>query len=91
MPSQAHRYHLTTVWTLAADLVEVDATLADAARFPDWWPEVYLAVELLHLGALIGTGVWRLAQEGAITPRSRLSASCRPFWPRSSPRTTAGR
>ena len=49
-------FTLTTHWLVAATIEEVAAILAEPERLPDWWPEVYLSVEVLDPGDADGLG-----------------------------------
>ena len=43
-------FALTTSWLVAASIEEVAAILCEPERLPEWWPAVYLAVDLLDPG-----------------------------------------
>ncbi len=49
-------FSLTTHWLVAATIEEVAAILSEPERLPEWWPEVYLSVELLDPGDADGLG-----------------------------------
>ncbi len=49
-------FNLTTHWLVAASIEEVAAILSEPERLPDWWPAVYLSVELLDPGGADGLG-----------------------------------
>ncbi len=48
MQRRANGFRIVTRWEVAASLTEVATILQDAARFPDWWSEVYLDVKSLN-------------------------------------------
>ena len=47
---------LATHWLVEGSIEEVAAILSDPERLPDWWPEVYLSVEILEPGDERGVG-----------------------------------
>ena len=49
-------FTLTTHWLVAASIEEVAAILSEPERLPEWWPAVYLAVDLLDPGDARGLG-----------------------------------
>jgi hypothetical protein len=49
-------FTLVSDWSVEATIEEVAAILAEPERFPDWWPEVYLGVEVLDPGGPGGIG-----------------------------------
>ena len=49
-------FDLVSHWRVEATIEEVAEVLRDAERFPDWWPEVYLGVEVLEPGGDGGVG-----------------------------------
>ena len=49
-------FTLTTRWLVAASIEEVAAILSEPERLPEWWPAVYLAVDLLDPGDARGLG-----------------------------------
>jgi len=49
-------YAFLTRWVLDASLDEVNDILGDAERLPDWWPSVYLGVQVVEPGGPGGVG-----------------------------------
>jgi hypothetical protein len=49
-------FTLITDWRFDGTVEEVADILREAGRFPDWWPEVYLAVEPVAPGDANGLG-----------------------------------
>ena len=49
-------YHLVSQWHVAGTPEEVSDILADAEAFPQWWPEVYLQVDVIEPGDANGVG-----------------------------------
>ena len=49
-------FTLATRWLVAASIEEVAAILAEPERLPDWWPAVYLSVEITAPGDAGGLG-----------------------------------
>jgi len=49
-------FALTTRWLVAASIEEVAAILSEPERLPEWWPAVYLSVDLLDPGDARGLG-----------------------------------
>jgi hypothetical protein len=49
-------FTLVSDWSVEGTIEEVAAILAEPERFPDWWPEVYLGVEVLDPGGPGGIG-----------------------------------
>jgi len=49
-------YHFITHWLVRGTVEEVSAILGDAAALPDWWPSVYLDVDVLQQGDERGVG-----------------------------------
>jgi hypothetical protein len=49
-------YEFLTVWRVAATVEEVKAILGDGPALPDWWPSVYLAVDVLEEAGPDGAG-----------------------------------
>lgn len=69
-------YHLVSEWRLEADIEAVAAVLATPERFPEWWPEVYLAVDELDRGRPDGVGRrLRLLTRGFLPYRLRWVAT----------------
>lgn len=56
MALRSNSFRLTSEWTFDAKIEEVAAILDDVARLPDWWGDVYLAVELRAPGDADGLG-----------------------------------
>ena len=56
MQRRANEFRIVTRWEVAASITEVATILQDAARFPDWWSEVYLDVKVLERGDADGVG-----------------------------------
>ena len=53
---QAGKSSLVSRWRVEATIEEVAEILRDVERFPDWWSDVYLAVEILDEGGEDGIG-----------------------------------
>lgn len=53
---QAHEFHLVSAWTVPATIAEVAGILMEPERFPDWWPDVYLGVQVIDRGDAAGIG-----------------------------------
>jgi hypothetical protein len=51
-----NEFALVSRWDVVAGIEEVAEVLSDVERFPDWWPEVYLGVEVLDPGDVRGIG-----------------------------------
>ena len=49
-------FRLHTGWLVAARIEEVAAILSEPERLPDWWPAVYLSVEVVDPGGPDGLG-----------------------------------
>ena len=49
-------FRLHTGWLVAAQIEEVAAILSEPERLPDWWPAVYLSVEVVDPGGPDGLG-----------------------------------
>jgi hypothetical protein len=49
-------YHFFTEWRVAGTIDEVKAVLGDARPLPEWWPSVYLAVDVVEPGEPDATG-----------------------------------
>ena len=49
-------FRLHTGWLVAARIEEVAAILSVPERLPDWWPAVYLSVEVVDPGGPDGLG-----------------------------------
>ena len=49
-------FTLSTHWLVVATIEEVAAILSEPERLPDWWPEVYLSVEIVDPGGPDGVG-----------------------------------
>jgi hypothetical protein len=56
MSAKANEFHITTTWTVTADLTEVADILTDAAHLPDWWDKVYLGTRIVTQGNAHGIG-----------------------------------
>lgn len=52
----ANEFRIVTHWQVTASIEEVAAILTDPARFPDWWGQVYLGVDVLEDGDTDGIG-----------------------------------
>jgi hypothetical protein len=52
----ANEFRIVTRWEVEAPIGRVADLLTDAERFPDWWGEVYLGIEVLDLGDTDGIG-----------------------------------
>ncbi len=50
------RYEFQTNWSLNATIEEVSAILEDIEHLSNWWPSVYLRVEILDQGGEKGVG-----------------------------------
>ena len=53
---QARKTSLISHWRVEAPIEEVAEILRDVERFPDWWGDVYLSVEILDDGGEDGIG-----------------------------------
>jgi hypothetical protein len=49
-------FTLQTHWLVPAAIEEVAAILSEPERLPEWWPAVYLSVDLVDPGAPDGVG-----------------------------------
>ena len=49
-------FRLHTGWLVAARIEEVAAILSEPERLPDWWPAVYVSVEVVDPGGPDGRG-----------------------------------
>jgi hypothetical protein len=49
-------YHFTTEWRVAGTVDEVKAILGDGPSLPQWWPSVYISVDVLEKGGPAGDG-----------------------------------
>jgi hypothetical protein len=49
-------FTLSSHWLVVATIEEVAAILSEPERLPDWWPEVYLSVEIVDPGGPDGVG-----------------------------------
>ena len=49
-------FTLRSHWLVPATIEEVAAILSEPERLPDWWPAVYLAVEVIAPGDARGVG-----------------------------------
>ena len=49
-------YHFVTEWRVEATLDEVKAILGDGPSLPQWWPSVYLSVDVIERGGPSGAG-----------------------------------
>ncbi|MGB8815544.1 MAG: SRPBCC family protein [Paracoccaceae bacterium] len=56
MTAKANEFHIVTRWRIEALADEVAAILTDAQSLPDWWGEVYLAVQIADPGDANGVG-----------------------------------
>ncbi|QJW90546.1 polyketide cyclase [Spirosoma taeanense] len=56
MKSNTNAYHFVTHWHLAASPEEVYRTLEDVNSLPQWWPSVYLDVNVREKGQPGGVG-----------------------------------
>lgn len=52
----SNEYHFITEWQVAATREQVYRTLEKAERLPEWWPAVYLDVQILEKGNDKGIG-----------------------------------
>jgi hypothetical protein len=80
---QANEYAFLTFWKVKATAEEVYEILNDVEGYLRWWPEVYLAVELIAPGGRDGLGdTYRLLTRGKLPYRlrwnSRVSERHRP-------------
>ena len=46
----AREYHYTTYWQVEGDVEEVFSIIDDVGSLPQWWPSVYLAIEIVEPG-----------------------------------------
>ena len=53
---ESNVYHFITTWKVDATREEVYRTLEKAERLSEWWPSVYLKVEILEPGDELGIG-----------------------------------
>ena len=51
-----NEFRIVTRWTVEAPIARVAEILTDAERFPDWWGEVYLGIEVEAPGDENGIG-----------------------------------
>lgn len=62
-------YHLLTVWRIEAPLEEVYSVIENSQHWPDWWPGVQKAEQLLR-GETDGTNsIWRYYWQGDLPYR----------------------
>lgn len=52
----ANEFRIVTHWQVEAPIERVADILTDAERFPEWWGEVYLGIEVLDPGDADGIG-----------------------------------
>jgi hypothetical protein len=49
-------YHFVTEWRVAGTIEEVKAVLGNGPSLPDWWPSVYISVDVVERGGPDGAG-----------------------------------
>jgi hypothetical protein len=72
VPLEPNCYHFVSNWCFRASIEEVSAVLQDIDSLSQWWPSVYLEVEILESGDVGGIGRRvRLLTKGRLPYRLR--------------------